>query len=131
MKVSGEMTVKYMSDIQQLHKALQKTDKDYLLHGSLPANRIELTFEGTFNQQPVVWNASISTMAEYARHHVVAEDPKQFIDIRQVNDTYCIDICLNINQLDKAAVERTIIMVRKYKRLRLGKHEYGARSKTH
>lgn len=32
--------------------------------------------------------------------------------------------------IDRAVIERTIIMIRKYRRLKEGLHEYGARSKT-
>lgn len=96
----------------------------------LPADRLSLQFIGPFNGQPVVWNARLYTMQAYAESHPVGDDPLQVIDIRQENGGYLIDIALNISQIDQAAVERTIIMVRKYKRLRLGRHEYGARSKT-
>jgi len=61
---------------------------------------------------------------------VVAEDPKQFIDIEIEGKVYKVTVALNLKQFDQAAVERTIIMVRKYKRLQLGRHEYCARSKT-
>ena len=78
----------------------------------------------------MVWNASIFTLDEYAKHHAVAADPMQFIEIRLENGVYFIEVGLNVAQIDHAVVERTIIMIRNYKRLRVGRHEYGPRSKT-
>ncbi len=124
------MSSKYMTSPAELQSRLQSLQQEYLLHGDLPAKDIELLFTGDFEGREVVWNARIMTLQEYARHHKVASDPLQFIDIRQQQGKFFIEIGLNIEQIDQAAVERTIIMIRKYKRLRPGRHEYGARSKT-
>lgn len=131
VKVNTDMTVQYMSETEQLRESLRGTGKDYLVHGNLPAEKVDVTFEGTFEKAPVIWNACVMTMNEYARHHEVDEDPRQFIEINRVDGNYVINICLNVSLIDQAVIEKTIIMVRKYKRLHMGKHEYGARSKTH
>lgn len=124
------MLNKYISDLDELREILVKEDKEYLLLSELPAARAFLQVEGYFMGKQVVWNMCVLTMDEYAVSHKVTDDPQQFIDIQNQNNTYFINIGLNLKQIDLAAIERTIIMVRKYKRLRLGRHQYGARSKT-
>ena len=119
-----------LANINQLRERLSREGKDYVLESILPAQKVYTKFEGTFEGRVVVWNACIHTLASYALTHDVDNDPKQFLDIRFINGAYEIEIGLNLAEIDKAAVERTIIMVRKYKRLHLGRHEYGAKSKT-
>lgn len=124
------MSSEYMTDSGQLQQQLQTAGGDYLLEGELPATSIELKFCGPFDGREVVWNAQLVTVEEYSRKSPVADDPMQFIDIKKNGEAYRIIIALNIDTIDQAAIERTIIMIRKYKRLRLGRHEYGAKSKT-
>lgn len=119
-----------ITDLQELQRRLIENQCDYLLQDVLPANRVRLVFAGPFKDEPVVWNACIETIEAYSQHHRVGADPQQFIDIRRENDAYWIHIGLNLQQIDQAVIERSIIMVRNYKRLSEGRHEYGARSKT-
>lgn len=46
-----------------------------------------------------------------------------------MDDIYQLEVGLNVKQIDKAVIERTIIMIRQYRRLQSGCHEYGVRSK--
>lgn len=121
--------MKYISDTEQLTKNLENSQYAYLLHGELPGAVVELQFEGSFEQQQVVWNACITTLTEYVRQNPASDVSKQFIDIQQQNGCFMVNVGLNLDQIDRATVERTIIMVRKYKRLQRGRHEYGANSK--
>lgn len=119
-----------ITDVQELQRQLVESPGDYLLLDALPASRVRLVFAGPFKGEAVVWNASIETIGAYAQRHRVDDDPQQFIDIRWENHAYWIHIGLNVQQIDQAVIERSIIMVRNYKRLSEGRHEYGARSKT-
>jgi len=109
---------------------LSQQKKSYLLEGGLPGQSVSLQFEGVFGGENVIWHASLSIMQEYAKYNVVSDDPEQFIDIQLINDVYQVKIVLNVKQIDRAVVESTIIMIRKYKRLQFGRHQYGVRSKT-
>ena len=124
------MTRQYTMNVEALEKLLDVTGKDYLLQAECPSEDLKLQFIGIFNGKRVVWNARIITMEAYSRHSETSNDPMQFIDIRYEDGDYFIDVGLNIRQIQLSTVESTIIMVRKYKRLQLGRHEYGARSKT-
>ena len=93
---------------------------------------VRIRFTGLFHNTQVIWNANIYTLQNRFRHgaqsstYVINELPiKQCIDICENTDSYDIDIALNLSQIDQATIKRTIIMVRKYKRLHLGRHEYG------
>ena len=124
------MLHKYISNVNEFREILETNRQRYLLASDLPATKVYLQVEGKFNGEDVVWNMCIRTITEYSHSFEVDEDPKQFIDIKLIKGIYQIEIGLNISEIDRSTIERTIIMIRKYKRLRLGRHEYGARSKT-
>jgi len=93
---------------------------------------VRLTFNGVFEGRQVVWNAHIKTLyACYLEQTAAMTDNKQvqklrqFIDIGFCNGEYQVNIGLNLTQIDEPAIKRAIIMMRKYKRLHLGRHEYG------
>ena len=48
---------------------------------------------------------------------------KQFINVKKESDCYEVDSVLNIKNIDEASIKRT--MIRQYKRLHMGRHEYG------
>lgn len=124
------MLHKYISDVKELRAQLKTQGKEYLLMSELPALKVYLQVEGVFAGELVVWNMCIRTIEEYSKNNSITDDPQQFINIEQKDETYHIEIGLNVKLIDQPVVERTIIMIRKYKRLFLGRHEYGARSKT-
>jgi len=105
-------------------------NQSYLIEGALPASHVALQFEGGFGGEDVIWHATLTAMSEYAENNEVAEDPEQFIDVQIIDNVYQIEIVLNVKQIDRAIVEATIIMIRKYKRLQPGRHQYGVKSKT-
>ncbi len=124
------MTVEKDTGLAEFRQVIKRQEKPFLLHTALPSDKVYLEFEGVLCNEPVLWQACIRTIQEYANCHSVSSDPRQFINIEVLNDVYKLEVGLNIGQIDQSAVERTIIMIRKYKRLRSGRHEYGARSKT-
>jgi len=120
---------KDLLSIDEFRKVLSIQNTSYLLLTEIPANKVFVQFEGRFENKPVVWNACIRTVEDYSRNHPVSEDPSQFIDIKKEHNIYNLEIALNIYQIDQAVIERTIIMIRKYKKLKPGRHEYCVRSK--
>jgi len=124
------MSTQPISNIEIFNTLLHENHQEYLLLGDLPSENVKVVFTGGFNGIQVVWNACVRTIQDYALHHEVTEDPMQFIDISHKDDVYWLEVGLNVSVIDKAMIERTIIMIRNYKRLDFGRHEYGARSKT-
>ena len=109
--------------VEALRRSLKDKEQSYLLFSNLPATRAKLQFEGVLN------NACVRTIDDYALNNEVAPDPKQIINVAIVNGRYKLEVALHMKQIDSAVLERTIIMIRKYKALKVGFHEYGARSK--
>ncbi len=118
-----------ISDVSWLAHKLKQQGVDYLSETSLPAESVDLHFIGRFAQQEVVWNARLMTLDYCGQQQEMPNDPMQFIDIQQKQGCLFIDIALNLPIIDQAAIQRTIIMVRKYKRLRPGRHEFAAASR--
>jgi len=119
-----------MAEVNRFRHKLEASEENFILESEIPAGKVYLQFEGVLEGVAVVWHACVQTVKEYSKNSHVDEDPKQFINIEIKDGLHKLDIALNIKQIDQAALERTIIMIRKYKMLRIGYHEYGARSKT-
>ncbi|MCW8935886.1 MAG: hypothetical protein OQK98_14275 [Gammaproteobacteria bacterium] len=124
--VASENTV----EVSEFRHKLKANGQAFILESAVPDDKVYLKFEGVLNGEVVIWHACVQTIKAYSVNNPVDDDPKQFINVAIVDGLHKLDVALNIKQIDLPALERTIIMVRKYKRLTLGYHEYGARSKT-
>jgi len=124
------VTGKNMVEVNRFRHKLEMREESFILESEIPAEKVYLQFEGVLEGVAVVWHACVQTVKEYSKNSLVDEDPKQFINIEKKDGLYKLEVALNIKQIDQPALERTIIMIRKYKRLSVGYHEYGPRSKT-
>lgn len=119
-----------MQSLIHLQQALEKAGTDYLLD-QRSAEEWRIRFIGPFQGRDVVWHGYIRTLhnaagsPSHATYHNDAVRIRQYIDITEREDGYGLQVALNLPILDEAAILRTIIMIRKYKRLRAGRHEYG------
>jgi hypothetical protein len=92
-------------------------------------NCAQIRFIGSFNGRPVIWDATIVTLD----HHYAtcssnerAHPDSQFIEVDEgEGDIRKIRIGLQLDCIDEQAILKTIIMIRKYKRLHTGRHEFG------
>lgn len=102
---------------------------EYELVKRISKDCVYIRFTGPFNNSQVLWDAKIHTLEDKSKHRLKAGigqcSLKQSINISENNNSYNIDIALNLKEIDEAAIKRTIIMIRKYKRLHLGYYEYG------
>ncbi|MBI3561045.1 MAG: hypothetical protein HY080_04945 [Gammaproteobacteria bacterium] len=103
---------------------------DYHLVSPVPAPYADLYFVGVFEQKTVIWKARIGTLDYYSHHlpHGVEEKMRlrAFIDIGHADgELRPLSVGLNVPIIDAATIQKTIIMVRQYKRLQLGRYEYG------
>ena len=121
---------KYIRSIDELRRRIKEEKTKFLILDELPAEKVHLKFEGELEGKVVVWNACLRTIADYAKNHQLSENPAQFIKIKEDEGVYKLEVALNVEQINQSVIESTIIMIRKYKRLKLGFHEYGVRSKT-
>ena len=117
--------------VKQFEEILKASNRDFLIINSEDDQACEIKFIGPFNGAPVIWLANIQTLKHYASKLREASKEsgmvkmQQFLEIEPNQELFRIDVGLNIDKIDEAAIKRTIIMVRKYKRLHIGRHEYG------
>lgn len=109
---------------------LEKERIDYL-HMTPPQDAcVQIRFIGTFAGRPVIWDAKIMTLvhpdaAAVGSSH--APGNHQFIEIDNDGDaTRGIRIGLSLGRINEPAILKTIIMIRKYKRLHTGYHAFNA-----
>lgn len=93
---------------------------DYLCESPFGGTSVRVRFIGHFEQQEVVWDAELNALA------ATNPETRQFIDIGMPSARGIpITIGLRVTCLDRPTLLKTLIMVRSYKRLRTGRHEFG------
>jgi len=82
-----------------------------------------------FQNQEIVWDATLLTLAHYHAEQPVSAQPMwctAFLEIGgETARGHAIRVALDIPRIDEPAILRTIIMIRNYKRLHPGRHEFG------
>ena len=117
--------------VQQLEQELQRREADYIVDQVESEQACRIRFIGKFEHSGVAWHAHIQTLQQVASNlrqqtsETTAIRLRQFIEIQQQQDHYSVEVGLNLHKIDKAAILRTIIMIRQYKRLHAGRHEFG------
>jgi len=107
-----------------IEKQLAKRQDDFLITDSNNTQSKSFTFTGSLHGKAIIWNTQLSTLQSIARANNVKQY-QQFIHIHNERDCYRLEIGLYLKQIDLAAIKRTIIMIRHYKNLRHGRHQYG------
>lgn len=95
--------------------------------------RAHIRFSGPFQGTEVIWNAQIVTLTRYHRklspgkqHRHAGTGLRQFIEVGAAgHGMRNLLVVLNVPSIDEPVIRNTIIMIRKYKRLRPGRHEFG------
>lgn len=101
-----------------------------------PINRsqVHIRFPGHFQGREIVWDAQLLTLQsiyeQQKAHGNLTHTPsitlRQYIHINSgKKDRVSLTIALNVPQFDEPTILKTIIMIHNYRRLRLGRHEYG------
>ena len=101
--------------LQQFHRELEDSGRDYIHVAPPQPGCAQIRFTGPFEGRTVLWDASVMTLAHYRE---LASATGATPILRQF-------IGLNVARIDAPALLKTIIMIRKYKRLHCGRHEYG------
>lgn len=89
-----------------------------------------LTFTGQFQGNPVTWDTHLFTLVEYARlNNPSTESARQFINIEEKMEnesaTMNLQVALNVAEINPPTIQKMMIMIRQYKKLSPGCHEYG------
>ena len=99
----------------------------------LDRTRVHVQFKGNFNNKDILWDAIISTLnPSHSGNRDQTGEKIQAITIHPVdNDHYKINIELDVEIITEATVFKTMLMIHNYKKLKVGRHEFGlARSST-
>ena len=119
------------ADPDVFNACLEESDSNYIeLCGDPDLQQVHIRFTGRLQGVTVVWNCQIVTLKEEARR--LAERGagevtlKRFIEIGKPAETGMpLRVGLNVRQIDAPVIRKTIIMIRNYKNLQPGRHEYG------
>lgn len=86
-----------------------------------------IQFKGPFQGQTVTWDTHFFTLQGYQEQHEdEIQEVKQFIDIEPINaDSLKLTIALKIPEINHQNIQKMMIMIKQYKNLALGRHEYG------
>ncbi len=88
----------------------------YTLLEPLRAERARFSFFGPFENREIRWDATL----------VALGSGRSYIDIgAEAAGGRVVQVGLAVPVIDAAVVLRTIVMLRQYKRLRAGRHEFG------
>ena len=117
------------SPVAVLSSLLAQTGSDYLCTSALPDTAVYVQFLGPFQNRMVAWDATLYTLTRYYQDYPAqststlqfcASPP--FIEITpSAAGRYSLKVGLDLPTLDAPVIKKTIIMVRNYKRLRLGR----------
>jgi len=75
----------------------------------------------------VTWNTHFFTLQGYIdQKNIKNKKLKQFIDIQPIETGVMkLEIALNISEINNPSIQKMMIMIKQYKNLSIGRHEYG------
>ena len=93
------------------------------------SSQARFAFTGIFQNQEIVWDSTLLTLAHYHAQQPESAQPvvrTAFLEIGgETVHGRTIRVALDIPRIDEPAMLRAIIMIRNYKRLQAGHHEFG------
>ena len=121
--------------VELLKAQLQMLGTDFICATPLPAISAGVMFLGPFQGKIVVWNMTLSSLGQLKK---IADDvteissqqlPYQsFIEIATGNDdVFPLQVVLDVAVIDVATIKKSIIMIRNYKRLAIGRMAFGSK----
>lgn len=114
-------------DPAEFEQQLTKQQQTYELLSPLGEAACHVRFSGPFQGKLIIWDAHLQTLAYYVRNRETRDRKvRQFIDVgAEGTQGRHITIGLNLPIIDEPVILKTMIMIRQYKRLAMGRHEYG------
>lgn len=117
---------------RQVSRPFPGANSGYQLLGELNGNTARVRFSGRFEGRQVCWDCEFVTLQfEYQRlansNCAGEQQPlRSFIQIEVLaTDLASLRVGLNIPLIDAPAIEKMVLMIRNYKRLGVGRHEFG------
>ena len=99
----------------------------YTLIEQVNTQYAHIKFEGSFQGKTVTWDTHFFTLDGYSSiHNHEQKITKQFINIKESNaDTMKLTLALKITEINTPNIQKMMIMIKQYKNLALGRHDYG------
>ena len=107
---------------------LADTGQPFVLLGALHGQRAQVRFTGPFEGGQVVWDCKFVTLRAEQQGHApgAAGSLRNFIEIGEPGERgVALRVGLDLAAIDRPAILKMIVMIRNYKRLRRGRHEFG------
>ena len=107
---------------------LKDTGQAFLFREEAGGQQAHVRFTGPYQGREVVWECRFVTLALESQQAVsrLPELSHSFIDIGEpVACGIPLRVCLNLDRIDLPAIQKMIVMIRNYKRLRQGRHTFG------
>jgi hypothetical protein len=114
-------------DPAEFEQQLANQQKKFELLTPLGAATCHFRCTGPFQGELIIWDAYLQTLSYYVRNHA-RHNPsvRQFIEVGDMGEHgRLIRIGLNLPIIDEPVILKTLIMIRQYKRLAPGRHEFG------
>ncbi|WP_455206060.1 hypothetical protein [Kaarinaea lacus] len=123
-----------IDQIKQFKQALSAKAQDYVLHSTLPTDNAQLWFIGKLNDEEILWHATFQTSASYYSNppnsEILGMDAtaaKSFISVAAAQQGVAkLHAVLAVDTIDEPTIKKGIIMIRNYKRLTVGRHDFGS-----
>lgn len=90
------------------------------------AEQLRVRFSGPFEGREVRWDARLVTLEAWRRDHPAEPVRQNFITIGEESaQGIAITVGMNLERIDLPTLRKTMLMIRQYKRLARGRHDYG------
>ena len=99
----------------------------YTLIHQVDSQYAHVTFNGTFLGKTVTWDTDFFTLKGFQdKDDSIHENMKQFINIEPLSsETMKLTVVLKISEINNSSIQKMMIMIKQYKALTIGRHEYG------
>ncbi len=121
-----------MDKVVSLKHELAKRGGNYIALSTVPALKVHIQFLGKLDDVEVLWDATVQTLASYLSENPPAKSAKKipqvrsFMKVEQPREGVSqLTVVLAVPLIDEPTLQKTIIMIRCYKRLKVGYHEFG------
>lgn len=121
-----------MDKVASLKHELAKRGGNYIALSTVPALKVHIQFLGKLYEEEVLWDANVQTLASYLTENPPAKSAKKppqvrsFMQVEAAHEGVSqLTVILAVPLIDEPTLQKTIIMIRCYKRLKVGYHEFG------
>jgi len=120
--------------VESFCNQLKTQGVDFICESTLPSLTVTVSFHGPFKGKVVLWRMTLATLkywdnlgGQFTSTETVASPRCPFIEIFPgVESVYPIKVGLGLRVIDEPVIKKTIIMIRNYKRLDVGRIEFGS-----